>query len=355
MRKLVLVLMALLLVVGTAQGADAKGKRKYRVTISAPSSIMIGQSVSITGRITPAAAGHRVSLQKRIPGKGGYRTEARSRVRADGTYAFTDKPKSRHTRFYRVQIGKSKKVRAGTSRAKKVRVTKKRVISPQLSITGVSSRTLDAGQSVTVTGMGSANARGLRVYLEAGAAGSWGSIASGYVKRDRTISLSGPITSAGAAVPLRLRIAGSKWITETASAATSVTVYGWYYLSDLDRVDSSSWGDEGSYNINGVTYDKTVKSLTYTEAGWAEWDLARKCRTLETTVGLLDTADSDAIRHGRISVDTVDKWAVTNIKLGQSYPVSIGINGALRVRLASTGGENDGALGFGNARILCAL
>jgi hypothetical protein len=223
-------------------------------------------------------------------------------------------------------------VRAGTSRAKKVRVTKKRVISPQLSITGVSSRTLDAGQSVTVTGMGSANARGLRVYLEAGAAGSWGSIASGYVKRDRTISLSGPITSAGAAVPLRLRIAGSKWITETASAATSVTVYGWYYLSDLDRVDSSSWGDEGSYNINGVTYDKTVKSLTYTEAGWAEWDLARKCRTLETTVGLLDTADSDAIRHGRISVDTVDKWAVTNIKLGQSYPVSIGINGASGIR-----------------------
>ena len=77
--------------------------RPYTVTATVSSNEpVIGQTVSITGSVSPNAAGEFVYLQKRYSQSGAWITEQRSKVWPIGKYKLTDRPSSLRTRWYRV-------------------------------------------------------------------------------------------------------------------------------------------------------------------------------------------------------------------------------------------------------------
>ena len=166
------------------------------------------------------------------------------------------------------------------------------------------------------------------------------------------MSVSGPVTQAGKAVTLRVvapETAGNKY---TESGAFTVTVYGWYYVTEQFDTVEGDWYDTGSFSINAVTYPYTG----ILRRGVAAIDLKRSCTTFSAVVGLIDTSSSTARYSGRITADTTQKWQKSNLALGQSFPVTFDITGALRLNFYATYETGDsGQVGFGNGAVRCAF
>ena len=349
MRKLVVVIAALGLVL--ALGAPAEAARKFRVKASiSSSSIMIGQSVTITGTVSPAKGG-KVVLYKRISGKK-WKREATARVRSNGTFQFTDKPKSRQNRQYRVTKPKSGKYRQGTSRPMRLKVRKLKRSTPAVTVTGVSSRVIEAGQGVTVTGTAGRSVAGRYAQLQVGAGGTFGTIGSARIAPNGSFSVAGGVNQSGAAVPLRVVIPSSRFNNEAAASAGSVKVYGWTYLYDLDPVEGYWYHD--SFAVSGVTYAKSIAQSAY-GATSVQINLARSCTRFAATLGASDTADASVEWATTVYADSVARYSRGGIRLGQSHTVDVDVTGALRLKLDSVETQEDGRLVWGDARILCAF
>jgi hypothetical protein len=96
--------------------ASAKGK--YRVSISPSTRTLVqGNAVSFTGRVSPTAKGKKVQLQVRYSSKGKWTKERTARISRKGTYRVTDRPTTIRQRWYRVVSPKTKKRAAGASPA----------------------------------------------------------------------------------------------------------------------------------------------------------------------------------------------------------------------------------------------
>ncbi|KAA1380428.1 hypothetical protein [Aeromicrobium fastidiosum] len=360
MRKLVVVIAALGLVL--ALGAPAEAARKYRVKASiSSSSIMIGQSVTITGTVSPARGG-KVVLYKRISGKK-WKREATARVRSNGTFAFTDRPKSRQNRQYRVTKPKSGKYRAGTSRPMRLKVRKLKRSTPTVTVTGVSSRVIEAGQGVTVTGTAGRSVAGRYAQLQVGAGGTFGTIGSARIAPNGSFSVAGGISQSGAAVPLRVVIPSSRFNNEAAASAGSVKVFGWTYLSELTRVSSSRFGPTPG-NLLGNAYPKSVGNTSnfwWDQDPWAEWSLNYRCTTFTARIGLTDSSPSGSAVKFVASKDAASSDFGT-LGNGTSKDVTLDLNGSYRLKLQDiyvagpTGSGPPTTVGlWGDARILCAF
>jgi hypothetical protein len=86
---------------GASQAAAARPS-PFGVTATASTSeLVLGKRVTISGRVTPRAAGKTVVLKQKI-GDGRWRTEDRTTLTRRGKFTFTDRPKSMDPRRYRV-------------------------------------------------------------------------------------------------------------------------------------------------------------------------------------------------------------------------------------------------------------
>lgn len=188
--------------------------------------------------------------------------------------------------------------------------------------------------------------------------GRWVAVASRRVPASGRLSIQG--TSAGVGTnKWRLRISTKK--RQYTSTVVSTSVYGWYYLSELEQV-SSNRIDEGAATIGGTRYTRSVfssSSFWYDDHQYAEWNLGYKCRQLTTSYGLDDTSSSGSL----VAFDVARDGARTELGtkgLGRATPLSLDVRGTLRVRLSLTyvagptgSGDTSPYGAYGNARVLC--
>ena len=85
------------------QAAPAKA-RAYQVTATAniDEAVAKEDTVKVRGRVTPRAAGQKVTLQQRVGNKKSWVATGTAKIKANGTYKLTDKPSTPGLRQYRV-------------------------------------------------------------------------------------------------------------------------------------------------------------------------------------------------------------------------------------------------------------
>jgi hypothetical protein len=234
--------------------------------------------------------------------------------------------------------------------------------SSTVEVTSVSARSLDAGDTLTVEGSASPDLKGALVYLQVRAAGKkWDRIGTDIITKRGKFSLSSRILTSGAGQAIRVVVPKSaKNPAPVAKAAGKITVYGWFNISDgrIDIVEGDF--ETGFYEVNGEPYPDSIAQSMINGAGpgpvTAQIGLSRDCTTFEATVGMSDTAASEARWSTTLRADDLALWSQGGMQVGYSYPVTLNITGALRMSFDSTRDTwANGHLVFGDARVRCAF
>ena len=100
-----------------APGIHAKPAAAYSVTAKANEDVAIAKEtiIKVRGRVTPKAAGQKVTLQQRVGNKKRWVATGTAKIKANGTYKLTDKPSTPGSREYRVVKPASNGFAKGTS------------------------------------------------------------------------------------------------------------------------------------------------------------------------------------------------------------------------------------------------
>jgi hypothetical protein len=137
------------------------------------------------------------------------------------------------------------------------------------------------------------------------------------------------------------------------SKTVKVTVYGWQYLSDMSVANWNGFTD-GTVNINGKTYDKSVFAY-YATTQYVEYNLNHKCIKFRARFGISD----DSTTGGQAEVDALSDGTnvyTNTFDLGQSQQKTVALAKPLKLRLEaqSTGDPGtDGYGAFASAQVLC--
>lgn len=91
---------------------------KYKVTIKISKKELVANQgkVKITGRVTPKASGKVIQLQQQVRNRR-WKDAGKTKVKANGTYKFVDKPSNEGVRHYRVVVPASKGISKGVSKS----------------------------------------------------------------------------------------------------------------------------------------------------------------------------------------------------------------------------------------------
>lgn len=89
----------------------------------------VGYSVAMRGRVSPAARGTLVLIQKRQQGTSVWKTDARLRTRPNGEWRHEDRPTTPGTRFYRAVVPATDGHRRGSSATRGLEIYRPRPLS----------------------------------------------------------------------------------------------------------------------------------------------------------------------------------------------------------------------------------
>lgn len=125
MRKALVLLVAAFMIAGTAQAAEAKA---FAVSISASkATIELGQTFTLSGKVSPSAKKKRVKIQRRYEG-GSWTTIKTVKLSSRSRYSYTVKPTRGGPTQYRVQKPASNGRSAKTSSTRLVNVWRWRAL-----------------------------------------------------------------------------------------------------------------------------------------------------------------------------------------------------------------------------------
>lgn len=229
----------------------------------------------------------------------------------------------------------------------------------QLTLTSTSEPV--SGEMATFTGAASTSLSGAKIKLlrRVGKDGDWVKVAQTRIGSDGTFAISGVATGVGA----------NNWRASTKrdgrkhlSNVATTTVFGWYYLSELERVDYDGLYPDGA-TVGGQNYGKSVVSDYYVADdgydAWAEWNLSYRCKQLEAFIGIDDDAETGFKADFGAYLDGAEtSWG--EMGLGPATQVTLDTSSRLRLKLEvrpGTGIEGSGIDGsgvFGGARVLCS-
>ena len=107
------------------------------------------------------------------------------------------------------------------------------------------------------------------------------------------------------------------------------------YLSSLASIDSSGSFLAGDFEVNGRHYPHSVIQFLDPGPDSVSYDLGRRWRTLDMTLGLSDSSTGSGIARFQV---TADKRLIYtgNFTLGQSRNVRLNVVGVARVDLTTT-------------------
>lgn len=361
MRRLLATIMSVLLAAAmllAAPDTAEAAKKKFKVSIAASvSSITVGEHFTISGRITPAVAGKAVTIKKKV-GSGKWYGSTKVYTAADGSYSFDAAPPQLGKIYYRTYTAKKGKYKAAYSRTISIMVKaapKPVQQAASVTITGTGATNITAGDSYVVKGTASANLVGKTVVLATQDTSGWSDLTSATVAADSTFALSAPATSAGAGRALKVYAPATSTTLFAESSTATFNVYGWYYLTE--RTEYEGDYSEGGATINAIYYAKSVyESPYYYNTPYSvQFDLSRKCTTFAATIGWADTAKATSSGSFAVYKDSVLIQSYPGTKFGTGTPISLGINGALRLKLEVQATAGSGYMVFGDAKILCAF
>ena len=209
------------------------------------------------------------------------------------------------------------------------------------------------GDQVTFNGTAPAALNGKRVALQrrVGKKGQWVKVATAAVSTG-TMSGTGIATGVGknswrfTAVVDKVRYS---------SRVVTTPVYGWFFLSDLDSVDSDG-GYEGSWSIGGKSYSKSVGGDGSSATDWIEYNLSYRCITLDAYYGIGDDSQSGTTADFYVTLDGARSF-IGSKGLGSATHLTLDTSTRLRVRLEmdpTNADQPDGSWAFGNAKVLCS-
>jgi 5-hydroxyisourate hydrolase-like protein (transthyretin family) len=215
----------------SAPPAEAAAKPKAKVSIAVSAKVTAGKFATVRGTVKNSKTGKVVKKVKvtvyRQVGGGAWVKAAVVKTNANGKY--TAKVKVSATTSFKAKVAKTAKRKAGTSGAKTT------VVPQGINVSSVSSRSVDAGQALSVSGGATSALNGTRVHFQYKASDGWVSGGSATIANSK-YTVSGKISTSARAVPIRVFAAGSagKGIASAAADAGFVTVYKWYYLGTVD-------------------------------------------------------------------------------------------------------------------------
>lgn len=222
-------------------------------------------------------------------------------------------------------------------------------------VMGISPATVNAGDYVSFYGYIKPIAAGHTVRLQRRTTTGYTTVATTTTRADGKYSFRLRFTTAGRYWYRVLKPAAGGY-TQSASATKNVDVYRWRYLEDIEPVEGYASG--GAVTVAGLAYTRSV----YQEWGWtgddgyADFNLSKKCRRFEATLGLDDSSFSGSSASFVSSTDGVVRDD-RSLAFGQSARVSFETVDYLRLRLYSKrlGTDNSGTAytAWGNARISC--
>lgn len=140
-------------VTSTAPAAAAS----FGVTISvADTSVVVGETITISGKVTPRPSARYVYLQKRAVGSATWKTVKKVHTTSGGTFSTRTGASSDADRYYRIYKPKQGSRKAGRSNSVQVIVDPATTPATPPTIAGVSpaSGPLSGGATVTITGTG---------------------------------------------------------------------------------------------------------------------------------------------------------------------------------------------------------
>ena len=222
-----------------------------------------------------------------------------------------------------------------------------------LTIKRVTTGRVVTGSKQTFSGTAPTRLHGQRAVLQrrVGKKGDWIKVDSARVSRKGHLTGSGVATGVG--------VNAWRWVMRTSggkhtSKALTQRVYAWYYLSDLQSVDSDG-GYPGSFTMGGKTYSKSVGGDGNTVTDWIEYNVSYHCAELSAWIGISDYSETGTTADFYVTVDGA-RSLLGSKGLGTPSHVTVDTSTRLRIRLEMDPTNNDGPRGywaFGNAKVLC--
>ncbi|HSU02084.1 MAG TPA: NPCBM/NEW2 domain-containing protein [Nocardioides sp.] len=335
-----------------SDGTDPTTDRTQRVRVSitaTPEWVRKGGTVTLKGSVNGVRGRTTVTILQKNKGARRWVVEAVKRTSRKGAFTHREDIKT-GDRTYKACVKRA-------CDSVLVHMGKPPVRDTAVSITSLSASSVEAGQGFTVQGTAS-GLDGYSVAIQSydAGSGSWSTIGNAGVSGGSWVATVA-LTTSGKAVPLRAYFPGVTGRRASVSNSSSIAVFGWHYLYDLDEVSGYYW-NASSFGVNGTTYSKSVALYEYLgDTDAAELDVSRSCIRFAATVGVQQDASNTSTTYtGRLLADAATVWTAGNIRYNTAIPVDVSITGALRLRLEGTvtaGGDD--YLVFGDARVLCAF
>lgn len=211
---------------------------------------------------------------------------------------------------------------------------------------------------------GHVSGRSTRIVLQRGKGSDWKSLAVHHTDSNGSYRFAF-IPVAPGHITFRVAATTPKGAITGTSATSRVTVLEWHYLSDLQIVSGSFYcTDLGPVEINGANYLHSVFTncgITHAgDSGSLDYNLARKCKTFNATLGLRDDSDPNVAVTLTVAADGATLRSADEA-LGEATSVTTNISGHLRLTIGYVLGTDESNShnglhpAFGNARILCAF
>lgn len=114
------------------------------------------------------------------------------------------------------------------------------------------------------------------------------------------------------------------------SKPVTVTVYRWQRLTDVRARKANATYNARSASINAVDYGASLVGVGYTNEGFIDWNLERRCLRLKARFGNSDESDDLATAGITLVADGETRYAHT-FALAESEVKSFGLSGVFRL------------------------
>jgi len=352
---------ASLLLPGSVSATAAPTKARPTLTLSAsPKTIEPNRTSKLTAVLTvrnKPVAKAAIRFEQRYHGGHVWRAIATAKSGASGKASAPTPAHIKNVDYRAVYAGSAKLARK-TSTVKTV------AVKQSVSVTKRSAKTVTAGNLITIRGKTSPALAKHVAYLQIRSGKTWTSVTHAAVSKTRTFTVRAKATQAGKK-DYRIMVRGGTGIASAASAAIRFNVYGWFYLADLDTVNSSrNWSSMGTVTMGAKNQTHSVGSLwSYGSfGGWtggsAEYNLSYRCTTLRATIGIPDTSGTKASWGFQVTVDDTT-GPDTYVGLGQPKQLQVDLRNGFRLTLTNDRIDGDPWQDYqadavwGHAQLLC--
>ena len=146
------------------------------------------------------------------------------------------------------------------------------------------------------------------------------------------------------------------------SDPVTVTVFGWRDLTTLGPLFVTGTSETSNVKINGTDYPQSIQGNNYGNAGSISYNIDRKCKRLETRVGLSDLSESTATGQVTLKADGSSFYS-NSFGLTQSAAISRDVTGVFRLTFDWTSSNTEGTeldqsgaiIAIGSPRLLCSF